>query len=292
MTAPQHIRFEQRGPVATITLHRPEQRNAFDLLMVRELGAALDRIETDPTTRVVVITGSGPAFCAGADLSIVCDAMAGGEGEEQDGSLVFLPELWDLLVRLRELPRPVLAAVNGSCAAGGLELLLCCDLVLAADSARFSDAHARHGLLPGIGGATSLARTVGPFRAKELLFLGEFHSAHDMAALGLVNRVTVADELSSATAALADELARRSPAGLSRMKAMVNGAFDVPWLRAAETEFGHLRASWGSDDFHEGVRAFAERRAPRFADNPSQLTTNHTPTGVGPAITPDEWSTR
>lgn len=265
-----HIRFSRCEHRAVVTLSRPEHRNAFDLRMVRELDAALDRVEADDETRVVIITGNGPAFCAGADLGTVLEAMSGSVSDGESDDMAFLRPLWNLLVRLRDLPRPVIAAVNGACTAGGLELVLCCDLVIAARSARFSDAHARYGLLPGIGGAANLARAVGPFRAKELLFLAEFHTAERMADLGIVNRVVDDDDLELETIRLANELAARSPAGLRRMKQMVNAGLEMPWRDAARAEFAHLAACWGSGDFLEGTRAFAERRQPKFGDSVSE----------------------
>jgi enoyl-CoA hydratase len=259
------IAYERRGAGAYVELRRPERRNALTMRMVGELEAALDAAEGDEDVRAIAISGAGGHFCAGADLDEVIGAMqTDGAGED----MALLRPLLALLVRLREVPKPVIAAVDGVCAAGGLELLLCCDLVIATERARISDAHARHGLLPGMGGAAGLVRSVGPFRAKELLFLAEFRSARDLAAIGLVNRVVPDADLAAAIEALVGELATRSPSGLRRMKAMANQAFDVPWPDAARSEFAQLEHAWRSPDLREGVAAFVERRAPVFGPLP------------------------
>ena len=275
MTTFTQIRYERRGAGAHIELCRPERRNALTTQMVTELDLAVDAAEADPDVRAIVVSGAGGHFCAGADLVEVADALKGG-GDDEMG---LLQPLLALLLRLRDVPKPVIAAVDGICAAGGLELLLCCDLVIAAERARFSDAHARYGLLPGMGGAAGLVRCVGPFRAKELLFLAEFRSAHDLAELGLVSRVVPDDALASTADTIVAQLAMRSPAGLRRMKAMANAALDAPWVTAARAEFEHLVEAWRSPDLLEGVAAFIERREPRFAaPTPEVSAGRHRPT--------------
>jgi enoyl-CoA hydratase/carnithine racemase len=213
----------------------------------------------------VVLTGTGNAFCAGADLKFVRSL----EGDATATVERFLQPLSNLLRRLRQFRRPVIAAVNGHCVAGGLETVLCCDLVVAAeDGAVFSDGHSRFGLLPAVGGALGLARAVGPFKAKEMLFTAGRYSAQEMAAAGLVNRVVPDSDLHKATEDLVAELAERSPLGLRRMKEMVNDGLDMTWELAARYELTVSGRHLTSGVPDEGMRAFIERRPPRFAPEP------------------------
>lgn len=255
------IAFERRGAGAWIVFNRPERRNPITLELIRDMDTALTEAEADPEVRVVVVTGSANAFCAGAELKNVKGLVEkGSSGGGED----FLASLSALLRRLRAFPKPVIAAVNGYCMAGGLETVLCCDLVVAAESAVFSDAHARYGLLPAVGGAQGLVRAVGPFKAKEMLFTADRFTARDMLAAGLVNRVVPDEELHQATQALIDTLAARSSAGLRRMKQMVNDGIEVPWDVAARLELLMAEVHMRSDDAHEGLTAFAEKRPPKF----------------------------
>ncbi len=255
------IVFERRGAGAWIVFNRPERMNPITPELIREMDSALSEAEADPDVRAVVVTGTGNAFCAGAELKNAKSLVEGGSSGIVDD---FLVPVSLLLRRLRAFPKPVIAAVNGYCMAGGLETVLCCDLVVAAESAVFSDAHARYGLLPAVGGAQGLARTVGPFKAKEMLFTADRFTARDMLAAGLVNRVVPDAELQRATQALVDTLAARSPAGLRRMKQMVNDGIEVPWDVAARLELLMAEVHTRSDDVREGLAAFAEKRQPKF----------------------------
>jgi enoyl-CoA hydratase/carnithine racemase len=255
------VLYECRENAAYVVLNRPERRNALSHQLVAELRQALELAARQTAVRALVIAGSGGCFCAGADLHEVLAAMAKPDRED----MAFLPALLELLTGLRRLPKPVIAAVDGVCAAGGLELVLCCDLIIASERARFSDAHARYGLLPGMGGAAGLARAVGPFRAKEMMFLAGFHDAHELARAGLVNRVVAVDELDREVGRIVEQLAERSPRGLRRMKEMLNRGIDMTWEDAARLEFADLREAWRSGEFDQGVRAFVEGRAPRFS---------------------------
>jgi enoyl-CoA hydratase len=234
------LAVELRGEGLWLTLPRPERRNALTAATVAELREA---IRTD--ARAIVITGSEGAFCAGADLE---EVLASG--------VEFLRPVWETFAELRALPVPVIAAVNGPCVAGGLELVLCCDLVVAAEGARFADGHARFGMLPAIGGAAGLARVLGPFRAKELLFLAQWRSPAEMAAAGLVNRVVPDADLVAEVDALVADLAARSPEVLRAMKAMVNDGLDLSWEAAALAELDRARAHWGSPAFTAGLEEF------------------------------------
>ena len=166
--------------------------------------------------------------------------------------------------RIESLPMPVIAAVNGLALAGGLELVLCCDLVLAAESARLGDAHANYGLLPGAGSSVRLPRKIGPTRAKHLLFTGELLPASALVEAGLVNRVVPDGELDAAAQKLGEALAEKSPLTLRAMKRLVDDGLEQPSQTALRLEQLALAAHLSSRDVREGLRAFREKRKPRF----------------------------
>ena len=260
----QTIIYEKRGPGAWITLNRPEERNAISPELIRELYEALDEAAADPEARAVVLTGAGPAFCAGADLKRTIRLQDALSDTDSESLLDYLRRFEQVLRKIRTLPKPVIAAINGVTCAGGIETIVCCDMIVAAESATFSDAHSRYGLLPGLGGGLGLARAVGPFKAKEMLFTADFFTARDMAAAGLVNHVLPDDELVGFVEELVRKLAERSPIGLARMKQLINDGLDVPWDVAVRYEMLTLEAQTRTGDFLEGLKAFNEGRSPRF----------------------------
>lgn len=174
------ISFEIRGAGAWITLNRPKDMNAISLEMLDELEAALSECQSNTDIRVVVLTGSGKAFCAGADLKGVMASLKDSEGGKKD----FLDRCDDIFGLLRRIGKPVIAALNGLTLAGGLELTMCCDLVFAAENAKIGDAHSNFGVFPGAGGAAVLPRKVGINRAKYLLFTGDFLTAAELEKYG------------------------------------------------------------------------------------------------------------
>ena len=256
------IRLERRGAVAWITFDRPDAMNSMSPQMVDEIGAALDALEGDGSTRCLVLTGSGRAFCTGADLKAV--KSLGDAGAREGAMRAFLGAAGALLRRIELLPLPVIAAVNGLALAGGLETVLVCDLVVAADAAKFGDAHAKYGLLPGWGGSVRLPRKIGANRAKQLMFTGEHASAATMLAWGLVNQVVPAAELEDAVQALAARIVDKSPLGLRRMKQLVDEGLEQPLDVALRNERTMIEAHAGSHDRREGLEAFAAKRTPDF----------------------------
>jgi len=256
------IRFERRGAAAWLFLDRPEAMNSMSPRMVVELDAAIDRIEADAGLRALVLTGSGRAFCAGADLKAVkgLDEQAGRESAAQR----FLREANALLRRIELLPLPTIAAVNGLALAGGLETVLACDLVVASEDARFGDAHAKYGLVPGWGGSVRLPRRIGANRAKQMMFTGEHVPARTMAEWGLVNQVVPPADLYGAVQALCERIVDKSPLGLRRMKQLVNDGLEQPLEVALRAERAMVEAHNHSHDRAEGLSAFAEKRTPRF----------------------------
>jgi len=253
--------LEVRGPAAWATLNRPRELNALSLPMMERLAGILDETEADPAVRCLVITGAGRAFCAGADLKFVHDMPA----EQRDAAtMAFLRQASALMSRIEAFPKPVVAAVNGVATAGGLELVLCCDLVIAAESARLGDGHANYGLLPGAGASARLPRRVGLARAKHLFFTGDLLPAAELVAAGLVNSVEPDAELGAAVQRLAEKVAAKSPVGLRRMKELANAATEATQEEALRRELAVNGDYARTFDRNEGLAAFNERRPPVF----------------------------
>ncbi|KJK21347.1 enoyl-CoA hydratase [Burkholderiaceae bacterium 16] len=245
------------GSVGWLTLNRPDKLNSLTREMVEGMTAQLQAWRDDPAVRVAVLTGTGRAFCAGADLKQGAAPPAPGEKDSLDIIVAFFDTL-------RAFPKPVIAAVNGLALAGGLEVVLACDIVLAAESARLGDAHSNYGVFPGGGGAAILPRKVPDNVARYLLFTGDSLSAAEMKGYGLVNEVLADAELCDRAQALGDKLSRKSPLVLARMKRVAAQATDKTTADALRQEVLELRDHKRSYDIQEGLRAFAEKREPQF----------------------------
>jgi enoyl-CoA hydratase len=260
VTVPE-ILFERRVRVAHVKLNRPDTLNAITLSMLDRLEAILEEIEKDSTLCAVIVAGSDRAFSAGADLK---DLAEDERGISRSGEGSFPARLTNVLYKLERCPIPVIAAVRGWALAGGLEIVLCCDLVIAGQSAKFGDAHAKYGLLPSGGSSVRLPRRVGMTRAREMMFTGDWFTATAMRDGGLISRVVGDEEVDAEANRLAERLADRSPVGLRRMKSLL--------LRNANPGIGEGLAAeqreWAShaasEDMREGLAAFRERRTPRF----------------------------
>ena len=249
------------GHTVWLRLQRPAAMNAISPGMLKELNLALDEIESDESVRVVVLTGTGRAFCAGADLK----AIANAAGEVDPSQVVeFVAYAGRTIERLAALAQPVIAGVNGLALAGGLELLLASDIVVASSAARIGDAHANYGLIPGAGGSVRLSRVVGPHMAKYLAFTGDHFPPSSPVLAGLVSEIVEPDELEARLAELAASLADKSPLGLRRMKHLINNAPDQSLRSALATEHEALAEQCASADFAEGIAAFAARRTPIY----------------------------
>ena len=254
------LTYTKEGRVAWLRMNRPEAMNSINLAMIAGFEQALPEIAADDQVRVVVLTGTGPAFCAGADLKEVLSSGDLPPGEED-----FLDRVsYNVMNPLRDLPKPVIAAVNGITMAGGLELAMCCDIVLASEQAKIGDAHANFGVYPGAGGAAVLPRLIPQNVAKYLLFTGKTLSADEMKTYGLVNEVVPADELENAVTKLAALIASKSPVALRRMKEVANASLDKSRDAALEHEQVLFRKHQRSYDMAEGLRAFSEKRNPEF----------------------------
>jgi enoyl-CoA hydratase/carnithine racemase len=260
------IVVERRGTVGWITLNRPAALNALSALMLEELGQALQQLADDDGARVVVITGTGRAFCAGADLKASkarLDSAPAADPRDQP-AVRFVRMAQRLFRRIESLPKPTIAAVNGTAVAGGLELLLACDLVIAAEDAKIGDAHANYGLLPGGGGSVRLARKIGLAQATFLMLTGDLLPARELVACGLINRVVPANAVASGAAELAERLAAKSPLVMQRMKQLINDGVEQPKAVALRNELLMYALHADSYDRREGLSAFAEKRSPVF----------------------------
>ncbi|MCE0760775.1 enoyl-CoA hydratase/isomerase family protein [Marinobacter sp. G11] len=252
--------YEQSGPVGWITLNRPNAMNAINLQMLDEFEKLLPRLANDEAVKVVVLTGKGKAFCAGADLKEILNSASLRPGDED-----FIDRLnVRVLDVLRDFPKPVIAALNGITMAGGLETAICADIVVAADSARIGDAHANYGVYPGAGGAAVLPRIIPLNVAKFLLFTGGTLSAEEMKVYGFVNHVVGLDSLRAETQRIAELIAEKSPIALRRMKAVANNTGDKSLRDALDHEQVLFRRHMRSYDVAEGLKAFSEKRKPKF----------------------------
>jgi enoyl-CoA hydratase len=255
------VQTERRGAAAWVRLARPKALNAISPAVVRDLAAAFAEARGDPAVRVVVLTGAGPAFSAGADLSFALDSLERGETAP---FLAFVEDLGEVVRTISRFPKPVIACVNGTACAGGLELVLACDLVYAADSAKIGDAHANYGLIPGAGGAARLPSRIGSQRAKELLFTGRFVPAAELVGAGLVNRVFAAAALEAEVQTIAETIASKSPLGLRRMKEIADDSLEQSDDAALRLERIALAAHLRTEDVRVGLKAFREKRKPEF----------------------------
>ncbi len=258
------VDYRVQGQTAWLQLNRPEALNALDRRTLEALAAGVARAQADEQVRVLVLTGTGRAFCAGGDIkALLHDAAAGGSaaatGEED-----YIDVVARCFAAVRALRKPLIGAVNGVTAGGGLELLLCCDMVLAAEDALLGDGHANFGIFPGGGSAALLPRRLPLNVAKQLLFSGELLPAARWQTWGLVNELVPPEALQTRTQALADALSRKSPVLLERLKRVADASADKSLADALRQELFELRAHMRTQDMREGTTAFVEKRQPHY----------------------------
>ncbi len=252
------VQHELREGTLWLRLSRPDAMNALDLPTLDGIEAGLaESLRVGATA--VVITGEGRAFCAGADLKFVKGALQDPKAMER-----FLERAGGVFRQVELHPLPVVAAVNGLTIAGGLELALACDFIVASSTARIADGHATYGLFPGAGGAVRLPRRIGTARAKLLLFTGQSRTAVEMEQWGLVDVVADPDALEADVQAICAEIAQRSPVGVRRMKQVVNDQESLPVDRGLRMELDACQIHLGTEDVAEGLAAFNDHRAPKF----------------------------
>lgn len=257
----QTIRYSLTGAVARLTLNRPERLNSFNGEMHAEVRDAIGRVGQDGA-RVLVLSGSGRGFCAGQDLE---DRQVAADGERADLGASIERNYKPLILSLRSLAMPTIAAVNGVAAGAGASIALACDLVIAARSASFIQAFSKLGLVPDSGATWFLPRLVGSARALGLAMLGERLSAADAADWGLIWRCADDAEFPAAVDRLAEELASAPTTGLVRTREAMHRSWTRTLAEQLDVERDYQRELGYTEDYAEGVKAFSEKRAPRFA---------------------------
>jgi 2-(1,2-epoxy-1,2-dihydrophenyl)acetyl-CoA isomerase len=260
--AVETLSVERADGITTVTLQRPDKKNAINGRMWRELIQVFDDVADDREARVLVITGAGDGFCSGADLTDQENAedLQGGVG----GGLRSMRVVGRAALRLHELPLPTIAAVNGVAAGAGLNLALGCDLVIASDRARFSEIFSKRGLSVDFGGSWLLPRLVGMHKAKELVLLADIIDAAEADRIGLVNKVVPHDELDATVREIAGRLAALPPVQLSVSKRLLNQSLSVSMSDALEFEDVAQVLNFQSADTAEAVAAFVQKRPPKF----------------------------
>jgi len=253
------ILYEVADGVATITMNRPQKLNAFDGTMIDEISRAINEVYERDDIRVLVFTGAGRAFSPGADFHWF--NFDEWEASIRSKARRITHRLFD---DLEYLEKPVIAAINGTCAGGGLELALSCDLRIAAGSARLGFPEVSAGIIPGSGGCSRLIHVVGVGRAKELVLTGELISAEKAEAIGLVNAVVPDDALSGKVRELAATLIKKGPLALGMAKHVMNAALGVDPHTGRILERLGTSVLLKTEDSREGVRALKENRAPRW----------------------------
>jgi 2-(1,2-epoxy-1,2-dihydrophenyl)acetyl-CoA isomerase len=260
MPSYREIRYEVDDHVATITFNRPEQRNALSAVMLDDLAAAIREAQADDSTRVLVITGAGRAFCAGGDVKSMAQ-VAGGPipaNREQVG------HIQEVQLQLRRFVKPLIAAVNGAAYGAGLDLSCAADFRLAADSATFCEVYVRLGLAPGGGGAWLLPRIVGLTNALDLVLSGEPIDAATALRIGLVSRVVPADLLATATREFAHRFVLSAPRGVAVAKRALYRGLEMSLEAALDFVRPQISTLRQTEDHKEGLRALREHRLPRF----------------------------
>lgn len=256
------LRYGLEGQVAVITLARPERRNAMGSQLKRELVAAFGLANDDPAVRVIVLTGEGPAFCAGGDVKEMQAAQAAGESRSLEEKI--RPSRDATLLAIHESVKPVIAAVNGAAAGAGMNLALAADIRLASNTARFSQAFVRRGLPPDTGATYFLPRIVGMAKACELALIGDAIDADEAMRLGIVSRVLEPEALMPAALDMAQRIAAGPPIAIRLARQALHQGMRGTLREALAREAAALNVCLDTDDAKEGVRAFLEKREPRF----------------------------
>ncbi len=251
------IKIEQDGHVATLTIDRPDALNALNAQMISEMQYWLRSVWYDETIRVIIVTGAGKAFISGADIAeLATMGVQDGMRKSATGQ--------HLMKSFENIPKVVIAAINGFCFGGGMELALACDIRLASEKARMGLPEVKLGIIPGYGGTQRLARLVGAGRAKQMIFTGEFFKAQQCYDFGIVQEVYAPEELADKAKEMAQTIASRGPLAVTATKECINRGLDMPLSNACDFEKISFGAIAASADMKEGLNAFLEKREADF----------------------------
>jgi enoyl-CoA hydratase len=252
------VLFAAEGGVATLTFNRPDKLNALNAEVVAELAAVLDEVGKNPEIRVLLLTGQGRAFVAGADIKAFLDFDPLSAREFSDRG-------HKVIAQIEQLPIPVIACVNGFALGGGCEVAMACDIIYAAENAKFGQPEINLGLIPGFGGTQRLARLVGKGLAKELCLTGRVLDAAEAKAIGLVARVFPAEGFMDECTKVARALAEKGRVALRAVKQTIDRGFDLDLKNACALEADAFALCFASPDAKEGAAAFLEKRKPNFS---------------------------
>jgi len=248
---------DRRDQIAVLRVDREDRLGALSREMVGALRRYAEELADDPEVRVLVLTGTGRGFIAGADINEY-------EGVDQAAFDAYQRLSRQTFDAIEKLPVPTIAAVNGYAFGGGFELTLCCDLIVASTSARFALPEVSLGLLPGGGGSQRLTRAIGKRATKEMVMTGRRISSEDAQNFGLITRLVSPEGLMDSALELADELASKAPLALREAKRLIDDGVEAPLPAALTLEQRVLSTLFATEDAHEGIRSFLEKRAPRF----------------------------
>jgi 3-hydroxypropionyl-coenzyme A dehydratase len=251
------ISLERKDGVVKLILNRPDKLNAINPTMLQELGAILSNLIEDDSVKVLVVTGAGRAFCAGADVNEFTKLTP-------SSALKFSRNGKEIMRSIENFPVPTVAAINGYALGGGLELALSCDIRIASSAAQLGLPEINLGIFPGFGGTVRLPRLIGKAKALELMYTGDRVSAEEAMRLGLVNRMVQSEKFEEEVTAFTSKLASKSPAILRLLKASVNASSNSSEEVGSEVESLAWASAFSTDDQKEGVKAFLERREPKF----------------------------
>ncbi|HEV2987154.1 MAG TPA: enoyl-CoA hydratase-related protein [Candidatus Angelobacter sp.] len=260
----KNLLTKQEGGIYEITLNRPESRNALNAEMRTDLVAALDEVAGSATVRCLVLKAAGPGFMAGGDVKFFHQKISHSADDRRKFFKEFVEGIHPFVMKMTNLPVPIVAAVHGAVAGFGVSLTMLCDFVVAADDSFFTLAYIHLGTTPDGSSTYFLPRLVGLRRAKEIALLGDRIPAQEAATLGLVNKVVPLVELETTTAALAARLAAGPTKAYARTRKLLNSAFDRSFEEQLEQEAINFSECAATDDFADGVNAFVDRRKPVF----------------------------
>ncbi len=255
----KYVKIENRDKVWIVSMNRPDAMNALDMEILEEMIEVFTSLEKEEQCRVVVLTGEGKSFCAGGDFGL--PLFNSGNSNQV---YVDMERFGDLILAMRNLSKPIIAAVNGAAVGAGMNVALACDIVISSDKAKFGEVFSRIGVHPDCGGTYFLPRLVGTYKACELMFTGDVFSAQTACELGIVNRVVENDELMAEVNKLADRLAQGPPVSFSLIKKSIYKGTENDLASQLRLESLNQTICMLSEDKAEGVAAFKEKRAPKF----------------------------